>query len=75
MIQPEKFRLLQGAIVDTTGAGDSFIGAVLYGLCNRLPPHVFLRLAAVVAATKCTAVGARGGLPSYSMITESLLKA
>ncbi|BDA44908.1 probable ribokinase at N-terminal half [Coccomyxa sp. Obi] len=56
-------RIPKVAIVDTTGAGDAFIGTMLYAICNGMPPQESLRLAAVVAATKCTAVGARTGLP------------
>ena len=60
--------------MDTTGAGDASIGTLLYGICRGLPPEGFLRLAAVVAATKCTAVGARAGLPSRSSIDSALLR-
>lgn len=50
-------------VVDTTGAGDAFIGAVLYGLCAGLPRESLLALAATVAALKCQLLGARPGLP------------
>lgn len=53
-------------VVDTTGAGDAFIGAVLYGLCAGLPLERILPLAATVAAAKCQALGARPGLPQRS---------
>ncbi|TYJ28019.1 hypothetical protein E1A91_A07G229300v1 [Gossypium mustelinum] len=46
-------------LVDTTGAGDAFIGAVLYGM----PPEKMLPFAAQVAATGCRALGARTVLP------------
>ncbi|CAB4321699.1 unnamed protein product [Prunus armeniaca] len=48
---------------DTTGAGDSFIGAVLYAICSNMPPEKMLPFAAQVAATCCRACGARTGLP------------
>lgn len=64
---------LQEAIVDTTGAGDAFIGSMLYGIATGLEPKRCLLLAAVVAATKCTAVGARGALPHADSICSSLL--
>ncbi|KAL0418596.1 UNVERIFIED_CONTAM: Myosin-8 [Sesamum radiatum] len=35
-------------LVDTTGAGDSFIGAVLYALCANMPPEKMLPFAAQV---------------------------
>ncbi|XP_012434474.1 uncharacterized protein LOC105761255 [Gossypium raimondii] len=50
-------------LVDTTGAGDAFIGAVLYALCAGMPPEKMLPFAAQVAATGCRALGARTGLP------------
>ncbi|KAH6824227.1 pfkB-like carbohydrate kinase family protein [Perilla frutescens var. hirtella] len=50
-------------LVDTTGAGDSFIGAVLYALCTNMPPEKMLPFAAQVAGIGCRALGARTGLP------------
>lgn len=64
---------VQEAIEDTTGAGDAFIGSILYGVCNRMSHDQTLRLAAVVAACKCTALGARPGLPHAEDISKELL--
>lgn len=64
---------LQGAVVDTTGAGDAFVGGLLYGLCQGLPPERMLALAAAVAAAKCTALGARRGLPLRDAVRPDLL--
>lgn len=50
-------------LVDTTGAGDAFIGAVLYALCADMPPAIMLPFAAQVAAACCREFGARTGLP------------
>lgn len=50
-------------LIDTTGAGDAFIGAVLYGLCTGMPVEKMLPFAAQVAACGCRALGARAGLP------------
>ncbi|CAA6655355.1 unnamed protein product [Spirodela intermedia] len=50
-------------LVDSTGAGDAFIAAVLYSLCAEMPPEKMLPLAARVAAAGCRALGARTGLP------------
>lgn len=50
-------------LVDTTGAGDSFIGAVLYALCADMPPEKMLPFASQVAGIGCRALGARTGLP------------
>ncbi|KAL9239092.1 hypothetical protein vseg_013444 [Gypsophila vaccaria] len=53
-------------LVDTTGAGDAFIGAVLYALCTNMPAEKMLSFAAQVAACGCRALGARTGLPHHS---------
>ena len=64
---------LQEAIEDTTGAGDAFIGTILYGIIHKLPHDKMLQLAAVVAACKCTALGARPGLPYADDIDADML--
>ncbi|KAJ0611658.1 putative ribokinase [Helianthus annuus] len=53
-------------LVDTTGAGDAFIGAILYAICTNRPPEQMLPFAAQVAAISCRALGARTGLPRLS---------
>ncbi|XP_057426660.1 uncharacterized protein LOC130720076 isoform X2 [Lotus japonicus] len=50
-------------LIDTTGAGDAFIGAVLYAICANFSPEKMLPFASYVAAAKCRALGARTGLP------------
>ncbi|GLT67572.1 hypothetical protein SLA2020_398690 [Shorea laevis] len=50
-------------IVDTTGAGDAFIGAALYAICAGMPPEKMIPFASQVAALGCRALGARTGLP------------
>lgn len=62
-----------GAVADTTGAGDAFIGSLLYGLTTGLAPEAMLRLGAAVAACKCTALGARPGLPRRRQLAAELL--
>uniref|UniRef100_A0A6U4SHY2 Carbohydrate kinase PfkB domain-containing protein n=1 Tax=Hemiselmis andersenii TaxID=464988 RepID=A0A6U4SHY2_HEMAN len=61
------------SIVDTTGAGDSFIGAMLYGLVGGMPAEKAMLLASVVAAAKCSGPGARSALPLRSEIDKKLL--
>ncbi|XP_031501849.1 uncharacterized protein LOC116265407 isoform X2 [Nymphaea colorata] len=53
-------------LIDTTGAGDAFIGAVIYGVCAGMMPEKMLPFAAQVAAANCRALGARSGLPLRS---------
>lgn len=65
---------MQDAIQDTTGAGDAFLGAILYSLCTGLQLEKAMRLAAVVAACKCTALGPRPGLPRSDDLDAALLQ-
>ncbi|PRQ25649.1 putative ketohexokinase [Rosa chinensis] len=57
-------------LLDTTGAGDSFIGAVIYAVCTNMPPEKMLPFAAQVAAACCRGLGARTSLPH---LTDPLL--
>ena len=66
-------RLPPEAVLDTTGAGDAFIGTVLYCIATGLSPKHALRLGGVVAACKCTALGARPGLPKRTDLAANLL--
>ncbi|KAL6883224.1 hypothetical protein ACP4OV_010638 [Aristida adscensionis] len=50
-------------LVDTTGCGDAFIGALLHGLSTEMAAEKMLPFACQVAGIKCRAVGARAGLP------------
>ena len=61
-----------GAIRDTTGAGDAFIGAVAVGIACGLPLTDTLRLASCVAAANCCADGARGGMPTRAELPAEI---
>jgi sugar/nucleoside kinase (ribokinase family) len=63
----------QEHVVDTTGAGDAFIASLLYGLVRGKSFEEMLRLGTVVAACKCTQLGARPGLPRHADISPDLL--
>ncbi|KAK9822274.1 hypothetical protein WJX74_002061 [Apatococcus lobatus] len=62
------------AVQDTTGAGDAYLGAILHSLSTGLKLEKAMRLAAVVAACKCTALGSRPGLPRHVDIHDQLLR-
>lgn len=49
--------------VDTTGAGDNFHGAFLFGLLRGYDFAYNIRFASAVAAMSCLAVGGRDGIP------------
>lgn len=59
-------------IADTTGAGDSFIGSFCFGVATGMALPAAMRLGAYVAAMKCTALGARPGLPRRDTVPEEL---
>ncbi len=50
--------------VDTTGAGDVFHGAVIYGLHRGWEMDRVLDFSNAMAGLNCTAIGARGGIRS-----------
>ena len=51
-------------VVDTTGAGDVFHGAFVYGLLKGWEVKRTATFASAVAAIKCTQLGGRTGIPS-----------
>lgn len=52
-------------VVDTTGAGDTWFGGLLAGLCRNMPLQDAARLANRAAADCCTALGASAGVRSF----------
>lgn len=61
-----------GGCKDTTGAGDAFHGGFLYGLLRGDDIETSLRYGNAVAAMKCSALGARPGLPTHAQLQEFL---
>ncbi len=61
-------------VVDTTGAGDVFHGAFLYGLLQGWEARDILRFANAVSALKCTRLGGRAGIPRLEEV-HSFLRA
>ena len=51
-------------VVDTTGAGDVFHGAFIYGLLQDWPLEKTAEFANAVAAMKCRKLGGRAGIPT-----------
>ena len=56
--------------VDTTGAGDVFRAAFIYGLLNQYPPQRMLRFANAAAAVSCTRAGAIAGVPALDEVEQ-----
>jgi len=59
-------------VVDTTGAGDVFHGAFIYGLLQNWALADVIRFSHAVAAMKCTHMGARRGIPTLAEVQEFL---
>lgn len=63
----------RASVVDTTGAGDAFIGGVIFGVLHGYAPEKLMALASYVAARKLTGVGARSALPRWHQMPNVLL--
>jgi sugar/nucleoside kinase (ribokinase family) len=57
-------------VADTTGAGDTFHGAFIYGLLEGWSVERTLDFANAAAALCCTELGARGGARSLASVLE-----
>jgi ribokinase len=58
--------------VDTTGAGDVFHGAFSFGLSKDWPIREIIEFSTAVAAIKCTKLGGRTGIPTFSQAIDFL---
>ncbi|WP_372425998.1 PfkB family carbohydrate kinase [Salinarimonas chemoclinalis] len=58
--------------IDTTGAGDAFVGSLAAALAEHLPPGEALARAAVAGALACLAVGAQAASPTRAAIEAAL---
>jgi sulfofructose kinase len=56
--------------VDTTGAGDTFHAAFIYGFLQGWPLQRQLEFACAAAAMNCLGIGARGGIQPVAKIDE-----
>ncbi len=59
-------------VVDTTGAGDVFHGALAFGVAQGWAPRPLLRFASAVAALKCRALGGRTACPTRAEVEAFL---
>ncbi len=60
--------------VDTTGAGDVFHGAFCYAMLEGMPMQAALEFSNAAAALNCTAIGARGHVPSLEEVRALLAR-
>jgi len=59
-------------VVDTTAAGDCFVGALTVALTEGQPPEEALRFAVTASALKVTRFGAQSGLPRRAEVDALL---
>jgi ribokinase len=59
-------------VVDSTGAGDAFIGGFLSGMMTAYPDAECMALGSAVAAAKLGKKGARQGLPEAAEVNERI---
>jgi ribokinase len=62
------------AAVDTTGAGDAFVGVLAAGLDERAPLATALRRAAAAAGLACLERGAQAAMPDRPAIDRALAR-
>lgn len=56
-------------VADTTGAGDVYHGAYIYGVLQGWSLSECMRFASAASAIKCRSIGARAGIPRMEEIT------
>ena len=59
-------------VLDTTGAGDAFHGAFLFGLLKGWKLADIAKFSNAVSAINCTEMGGREGLPDYEKVRKFL---
>jgi ribokinase len=57
--------------VDTTGAGDTFVGILANGIDEALPFRTALERACLGASLACLAHGAQAGMPTREQLTHA----
>lgn len=58
--------------IDTTGAGDTFLGFFLAELDKGTPPETALKIASAASAIQVTRLGAASAIPSYTEVQNFL---
>lgn len=59
-------------VVDTTGAGDVFHGAFVFGLIQGWDLHKISQFSTATSAIECTRLGGRAGIPTYDEVIHFL---
>jgi len=59
-------------VVDSTGAGDTFVGYFLSGIIEQLEPSMALHRACIAGALAVTVAGATPGIPTRQAVEKQL---
>ena len=70
----KKFDAYEVEAVDTTAAGDSFVGAFALKICEKNDPNEAIKYATAVSAIVVTRQGAQDSIPSLEEIKEFIGK-
>ncbi|EHJ57034.1 ribokinase [Streptococcus urinalis FB127-CNA-2] len=62
---------IKSEVVDTTGAGDTFNGALAYALANQLSTESALKFATLASHLSVQKFGAQGGMPTLEEMKEN----
>jgi len=66
------WRVSPEEVVDSTGAGDAFIGGFLAGFIRGYSKEISMRMGTIVAAEKLRGIGARSTLPTVEKLMSVL---
>ena len=64
----------QVEVVDTTGCGDVFHGAFIYGMLQGWPLKAVAEFSSAVSALKCRKLGGRSGIPNLKEVGQFLFE-
>ncbi len=59
-------------VIDTTGAGDVFHGALAVAVAEQMPTRQAVTFSNTVAAIKCTKLGGRDGIPRRNEVDDQI---
>lgn len=73
--EPESIPAIQVEVVDTTGAGDAFVGALAYAMSREWEPREAISLGVAAGAATVMRVGAQSSLPSMINVKQLMAPA
>lgn len=68
----ETMKTIKVDVVDTTGAGDTFNGALAHGISHELPMNEVVTFAGTAASLSVTKFGAQTGMPKFEEVNNIL---